>query len=96
MSGMAGARSHCCTTLLRVRPEWHGPVQQRTLLSPSRRYQPLRARLSIDFVVQELRRMPGITIEGQARLSSGHAQKIIAQQCALSFDILDARNNQLR
>lgn len=51
-------------TLVRVLPEWHGPVQQLTLLSPSRRYQPLRARLFIDFVVQELRGMPGMVLDG--------------------------------
>jgi DNA-binding transcriptional LysR family regulator len=48
--------------LVRVLPEWQGPVQQLILLSPSRRYQPLRARLFIDFALQELRGMPGMVM----------------------------------
>lgn len=36
--------------LLRVLPDWCGAPQALDLLSPSRRYQPLRARLFIDFV----------------------------------------------
>jgi DNA-binding transcriptional LysR family regulator len=50
--------------LLRVLPEWSGAAQQLTLLSPSRRYQPLRARLFIDFVAQALIKLPGITPAG--------------------------------
>jgi len=46
--------------LVRVMPDWSGHPQQLTLLSPSRRYQPLRARLFIDFAAQALGAMPGI------------------------------------
>jgi DNA-binding transcriptional LysR family regulator len=40
--------------LLRVLPDWYGAPQELDLLSPSRRYQPLRARLFIDFVADAL------------------------------------------
>jgi DNA-binding transcriptional LysR family regulator len=46
--------------LMRVLPKWSGHSQQLTLLIPSRRYQPLRARLFIDFVAQALGGMAGI------------------------------------
>lgn len=50
--------------LVRVLPEWGGISQQLTLLTPSRRYQPLRARLFTDFVVQTMASIPGITPPG--------------------------------
>lgn len=46
--------------LVRVLPDWRGPSQALTLLSASRRYQPLRARLFVDFMAQALAAMPGI------------------------------------
>lgn len=46
--------------LVRVLPQWSGPAQALSLLSPSRRYQPLRARLLIDFLAEALGNMAGI------------------------------------
>jgi DNA-binding transcriptional LysR family regulator len=40
--------------LLRVLPDWHGAPQELDLLSASRRYQPLRARLFVDFVADAI------------------------------------------
>ncbi len=40
--------------LVRVLPDWCGVPQELDLLSPSRRYQPLRARLFIDYVASAL------------------------------------------
>jgi DNA-binding transcriptional LysR family regulator len=45
--------------LVRVLPEWHGQPQPLHLLSPSRRYQPLRARLLLDHLMAEIGRLPG-------------------------------------
>ncbi|MBO1114836.1 LysR family transcriptional regulator [Bordetella petrii] len=45
--------------LLRVLPDWQAAPQQAHLLYPSRRYQPLRARLFIDFVARRLPTLPG-------------------------------------
>jgi len=42
-----------------VLPEWSGPPQPLHLLSPSRRYQPLRARLLLDHLAAEIARLPG-------------------------------------
>lgn len=45
--------------LVLVLPEWSGAAQQLSLLYPTRRYQPLRARLFIDFLADQVRRWPG-------------------------------------
>lgn len=45
--------------LVRVLPEWQGRPQPLHLLSPSRRYQPLRARLLLDHLATEIARLPG-------------------------------------
>jgi DNA-binding transcriptional LysR family regulator len=45
--------------LVRVLPEWQGQPQPLHLLSPSRRYQPLRARLLLDHLATEIGRLPG-------------------------------------
>ncbi|HEX7986316.1 MAG TPA: substrate binding domain-containing protein, partial [Duganella sp.] len=45
--------------LVRVLPEWEGQPQALHLLSPSRRYQPLRARLLLDHLVGHLAQLPG-------------------------------------
>jgi DNA-binding transcriptional LysR family regulator len=45
--------------LVRVLPEWRGQLQSLHLLSPSRRYQPLRARLLLDHLATEIARLPG-------------------------------------
>jgi len=45
--------------LVRVLPEWAAPPQDLTLLYPSRRYQPLRTRLFIDFAASEFAALPG-------------------------------------
>ncbi len=45
--------------LLRVLPEWSAPSQDLYLLTPSRRYQPLRTRLFIDFAVAQFAALPG-------------------------------------
>ncbi|EGF30148.1 transcriptional regulator, LysR family [Oxalobacteraceae bacterium IMCC9480] len=57
--------------LVRVLPEWSGPSQQLTLLTPSRRYQPLRARLFIDFMARAMAGLPGITSQSQIAGSEG-------------------------
>jgi DNA-binding transcriptional LysR family regulator len=44
--------------LVRVLPDWYGTPQELSLLSPSRRYPPLRARLFIDFVADAIRALP--------------------------------------
>jgi len=46
-------------TLTRVLPQWHGQPQPLHLLSPSRRYQPLRARLLLDYLVEQIALLPG-------------------------------------
>lgn len=46
--------------LVRVLPKWSGVPQELFLLYPSRRYQPLRTRLFMDFMEEHLLRMPGI------------------------------------
>jgi DNA-binding transcriptional LysR family regulator len=46
-------------TLVRVLPEWQGRPQPLHLLSPSRRYQPLRARLLLDHLAAEIAHLPG-------------------------------------
>jgi len=45
--------------LVRVLPDWHGPAQPLHLLSPSRRYQPLRVRLLLDYLAGQIPRLPG-------------------------------------
>jgi len=45
--------------LVRVLPRWHGQPQPLHLLSPSRRYQPLRARLLLDYLSQQIPLLPG-------------------------------------
>ncbi|WP_129530677.1 LysR family transcriptional regulator [Achromobacter agilis] len=46
--------------LLRVLPKWSATPQEAFLVYPSRRYQPLRARLLIDFLADRLARLPGM------------------------------------
>jgi len=45
--------------LVRVLPDWSASPQDLYLLYPSRRFQPLRARLFIDFAVERIRALPG-------------------------------------
>lgn len=45
--------------LVRVLPAWRGAAQELSLVTPSRRYQPLRARLFIDFVGARMPGLPG-------------------------------------
>jgi DNA-binding transcriptional LysR family regulator len=45
--------------LVRVLPEWEGQPQALHLLSPSRRYQPLRARLLLDHLARHIALLPG-------------------------------------
>ena len=48
--------------LIREGPRaWQGDAQEVHLLYPSRRYQPLRARLFMDFIQQRLATLPGFT-----------------------------------
>lgn len=52
--------------LLHVLPAWAGAAQELTMLFPSRRYQPVRARLFMDFVAM---RVPAL--EGFAAITDG-------------------------
>jgi DNA-binding transcriptional LysR family regulator len=45
--------------LVRVLPRWSAPMQQASLLYPSRRYQSLRARLLIEFLTERIPALPG-------------------------------------
>ncbi len=45
--------------LVRVLPDWSASPQDLYLLYPSRRFQPLRARLFIDFAIERIRSLPG-------------------------------------
>jgi DNA-binding transcriptional LysR family regulator len=45
--------------LARVLPEWQGATQELSLLYPSRRHQPLRARLFMDFLQTTLAQCDG-------------------------------------
>ena len=45
--------------LVRVLPQWEGQPQALHLLSPSRRYQPLRARLLLDHLARHIAQLPG-------------------------------------
>ncbi|MHA4869623.1 LysR family transcriptional regulator [Duganella sp. PWIR1] len=45
--------------LVRVLSRWHGQPQPLHLLSPSRRYQPVRARLLLDYLSQQIPLLPG-------------------------------------
>lgn len=45
--------------LVRVLPEWHGQTHEAFLLYPQRRYQPLRARLLLEFLEQRVPFLPG-------------------------------------
>jgi DNA-binding transcriptional LysR family regulator len=45
--------------LVRVLASWHGQSQPLHLLSPSRRYQPLRARLLLDYLSTQIALLPG-------------------------------------
>nr|WP_315401676.1 LysR family transcriptional regulator [uncultured Duganella sp.] len=47
--------------LVRVLPRWEGRAQPLHLLSPSRRYQPRRARLLLDHLAREIALLPGYT-----------------------------------
>lgn len=47
--------------LVRVLPGWEGQSQALHLLSPSRRYQPLRARLLLDHLARQIAQLPGYT-----------------------------------
>ena len=44
--------------LVRVLPEWSAPSQDLYLLMPSRRYQPLRTRMFVDFAVSQFASLP--------------------------------------
>ena len=50
--------------LRRVLPQWQGSAQELFLLAPSRRYQPLRARLFMEFAAAGLSALPGFTPPG--------------------------------
>lgn len=52
--------------LVRVLPDWSASVQDLYLLYPSRRFQPLRARLFIDFAIEQIRSLPGFEVPGPA------------------------------
>lgn len=56
--------------LVRVLPDWSATPQDLTLLYPSRRYQPLRAKLFIEFITARLRGLPGFHVEGGKKNSS--------------------------
>lgn len=45
--------------LVHVLPKWRGQPQALHLLSPSRRYQPLRARLLLDYLAAKIAELPG-------------------------------------
>jgi DNA-binding transcriptional LysR family regulator len=45
--------------LVRVLPQWSAPSQDLYLLTPSRRYQPVRSRMFIDFAVTAFAALPG-------------------------------------
>lgn len=45
--------------LVLVLRKWHGQAQPLHLLSPSRRYQPVRVRLLLDYLTEQIRRLPG-------------------------------------
>jgi DNA-binding transcriptional LysR family regulator len=48
--------------LVRVLPRWHGQPQPLHLLLPSRRYQPLRVRLLLDYLAQQIAVLPGYNV----------------------------------
>ncbi len=48
--------------LARVLPRWHGQPQPLHLLLPSRRYQPLRVRLLLDYLVEKIALLPGYNV----------------------------------
>jgi DNA-binding transcriptional LysR family regulator len=48
--------------LVRVLPQWSAPPQELHLLTPSRRYQPLRTRMFIDFAAQQFAALPGFAL----------------------------------
>lgn len=45
--------------LVRILPGWSAPPQDLYLLTPSRRYQPLRTRMFVDFAVDQFASLPG-------------------------------------
>ncbi|HRO58098.1 MAG TPA: LysR family transcriptional regulator [Burkholderiaceae bacterium] len=47
--------------LVRLLPQWEGPAQEAFLLYPRRRYQPLRTRAFIDFMLERVVQLPGFT-----------------------------------
>ncbi|UGQ47118.1 LysR family transcriptional regulator [Massilia endophytica] len=49
--------------LRRVLKEWHGDPQEIHLLYPTRRYQPARARLFMEFIQPRLAQLPGMSAE---------------------------------
>jgi len=51
--------------LVRVLPEWSAPSQDLYLLTPSRRYQPVRTRMFVDFAVSEFTALPGFGGSGK-------------------------------
>lgn len=52
--------------LVRVLPDWSASPQDLYLLYPSRRFQPLRARLFIDFAIDQIRALPGFELPSPA------------------------------
>lgn len=49
--------------LVKVLPAWSGQVQQLSLLYPSRRYQPLRTKLFMEFIERAVIGMPGFELD---------------------------------
>ncbi|MFX7506778.1 LysR substrate-binding domain-containing protein, partial [Acinetobacter baumannii] len=47
-------------TLVRVLPRWHGTPQEAFLVYPSRRYQPARVRVLMDFLAERIALLPGM------------------------------------
>lgn len=47
-------------TLVRVLPRWHGTPQEAFLVYPSRRYQPARVRVLMDFLAERVPLLPGM------------------------------------
>ena len=45
--------------LVRVLPDWNGPVNEAFLLYPERRYRPLRARLLTQYLAERIVQLPG-------------------------------------
>jgi DNA-binding transcriptional LysR family regulator len=53
--------------LVRVLPEWSAPSQDLYMLTPSRRYQPVRTRMFVEFAVSEFAALPGFGGSGKRK-----------------------------